>query len=85
MHLTEQLNIRIEHNLREESEQVLKKLGIKTGDAVRMLLKQICLTQSFPLELKIPNQKTIAAMEELENGGGTEMNLEEFNKMIDNL
>ena len=62
----------------------LKKLGIKTGDAIRMFLKQVCLTQSFPLELKVPNQKTIAAMKELENGGGTTMTLDEFNKMIDN-
>lgn len=85
MNLTEQLNIRIDHNLRKESEQILKKLGIKTGDAVRMLLKQVCLTQSFPLELKIPNKKTINAMKELEDGGGINMNFEEFNKMIDDL
>lgn len=85
MHLTEQLNIRIDHKLRTESEQILEKLGIKTSDAVRMLLKQVCLTKSFPLELKIPNKKTLEAIKELENGGGQEMSINEFEDMVNKI
>lgn len=85
MNLTEQLNIRVEHNLKREAEDILGKLGIKTSDAIRMFLKQVCLTNSFPLELKIPNKKTIAAIKELENGGGAKVSLNEFNDMMDNI
>ncbi|MFN8788729.1 MAG: type II toxin-antitoxin system RelB/DinJ family antitoxin [Neisseriaceae bacterium] len=68
MHLTDQLNIRVEHSLKVEAEETLNKLGIKTGDSIRMFLRQVCLTQSLPLNVKVPNKKTIQAIEELERG-----------------
>jgi DNA-damage-inducible protein J len=67
-HLTDQLNIRIEHQLKTDAEHVFSKLGIKTADAIRMFLTQVSLTQSFPIELKIPNKVTTAAIEAGELG-----------------
>ena len=34
------------------------------SDAVRILLKRVVNDQAFPLELKVPNTQTCAAMEE---------------------
>ena len=34
------------------------------SDAVRILLKRVVNDQAFPLELKVPNAQTRAAMEE---------------------
>ncbi len=85
MHLTDQINIRVEHDLKINSELVLNQLGITTADAVRMFLRQVCLTQSIPLTIKIPNKETREAIESIENGEGTKMTLNEFHNFLDNL
>jgi len=37
---------------------------MSTSDAMRLFLKQVAIRGAFPLELKVPNQKTINAFEE---------------------
>ncbi|HLX53001.1 MAG TPA: type II toxin-antitoxin system RelB/DinJ family antitoxin [Aquella sp.] len=83
--LTDQLNIRIDHQLRIDAEHVLKELGIKTADAIRMFLTQVSLTKSFPLELKIPNKTTIAAIEAGERGEVTKTDLKGLKDMFGKL
>ena len=39
-------------------------MGLSVSDAVRILLKRVVNDQAFPLELKVPNAQTRAAMEE---------------------
>jgi len=39
-------------------------MGLSVSDAVRILLKRVVSDQAFPLELKVPNAETRAAMEE---------------------
>lgn len=39
-------------------------MGLTVSDAVRILLKRVVNDQAFPLELKVPNAQTRAAMEE---------------------
>jgi DNA-damage-inducible protein J len=34
------------------------------SDTVRLLLRRVVIYQAFPLELKVPNAETLAAMEE---------------------
>ena len=41
-------------------------MGLSTADAVRLLFHRIVTDQAFPLELKVPNAETRAAMEEVE-------------------
>ena len=39
-------------------------MGLSVSDAVRILLKRVVNDQAFPLELKVPNAQTRAAMDE---------------------
>jgi DNA-damage-inducible protein J len=39
-------------------------MGLSISDAVRLFLKRVVIDQAFPLELKVPNAATQAAMEE---------------------
>jgi DNA-damage-inducible protein J len=39
-------------------------MGLTVSDAVRILLKRVVTDQAFPLEVKVPNTQTRAAMEE---------------------
>jgi len=83
--LTDQLNIRIDHQLKIGAENVLNELGIKTADAIRMFLTQIYLTKSFPIELKIPNKKTIEAISAGERGETTQTDIVGLRSMFESL
>jgi DNA-damage-inducible protein J len=61
---TKMLHVRVDDDLREEASDVLDTLGLSVSDAVRMFLHRVVATQSFPLELKVPNQTTRAALAE---------------------
>ena len=81
---TDQISIRVEHQLKLDAELVLDKLGLKISDAVRVLLKQICLTQSLPLDVRLPN-KIDLALAEIERGDVETVTFDEFKKQIEDL
>jgi len=59
---TETLNARIEPTLKNNAEQILKKLGLSNAEAIRLFYTQICLNKGLPFSIKLPNEKTKAAM-----------------------
>lgn len=83
MNLTEQINVRVDKDLKKDAEDILAKLGVRTTDAIRMFLKQIILTRSLPVELKLPNQTTINAINDSENGKLTNISNKDFDKLLD--
>lgn len=81
---TDQISIRVEHQLKLDAESVLEKLGLKISDAVRILLNQIRLTQSLPLKVRLPN-KIDLALAEIERGEVETFTFDEFKKQIEDL
>jgi DNA-damage-inducible protein J len=67
---TAYINARVDRSLKTKAERVLRRVGISTTDAITMLLHQIVLRRGLPFEARIPNRQTIAAMSELDRGGG---------------
>lgn len=61
---TKMIHVRVDDELREEASAVLESFGMSMSDAVRIFLHRVATTQSFPLELKVPNEETKAALEE---------------------
>jgi DNA-damage-inducible protein J len=55
---------RIDERLRDEATEVLSELGLTVSDVVRMTLTRVAKDRALPLELKVPNAETRAAMEE---------------------
>lgn len=55
---------RIDGRLKDEAETVLNYFGLTVSDAVRITLTRVARDKSFPLELKMPNPETQAAMAE---------------------
>ena len=74
---------RIQPELKEVGDAILKKIGITASQAINALYAQIVMCKGLPFELKIPNQATKAAMQELEQGGGKSFS--SFKAMIDDL
>ena len=57
--------IRIEDNLRNESFELFRRLGLTPAQAIKMFLQQAVNTQSLPIPMSYqPNAKTIQAIEE---------------------
>jgi DNA-damage-inducible protein J len=55
---------RIDEKLRDEASEVLADFGLTVSDLVRMTLTRVAKDQAIPLELKVPNAETRAAMRE---------------------
>ncbi len=58
------LHVRVDEEIKAQASEALAAMGLSVSDAVRILLKRVVNDQAFPLELKVPNSKTRAAMEE---------------------
>ena len=58
------LHVRMDEDVKARATQALAAMGLSTSDAVRLLFHRIVADQAFPLELKVPNAETQAAMEE---------------------
>ncbi len=61
---TSMLHIRVDDDTKEQATLALTAMGLSVSDAVRLFLRRVVVDQAFPLELKVPNAETIAAMEE---------------------
>ena len=68
-------NMRLDDELRANAYPILEQYGLTPSQAVRMFFNQIANTGKVPLSLdwagREPNQTTLEAVRELENGGGT--------------
>jgi DNA-damage-inducible protein J len=58
------LHVRVDDEIKTQASEALAAMGLSVSDAVRILLKRVVNDQAFPLELKVPNTQTRAAMEE---------------------
>ena len=79
------INARVDRNLKAKAEKVLSRVGISTTDAVTMLLHQIVLRKGLPFDVRIPNEETIAAIAELDEGAGeifTSSTRETFDQLV---
>ena len=58
------LHVRVDEEIKTQASEALAAMGLSVSDAVRILLKRVVNDQAFPLELKVPNAETRAAMVE---------------------
>ena len=66
MKKTENINIRIEPELKQKAEDTVDKLGLTMAEAIKIFLKQVTLTYSIPFKIEMPryNKETLEAIEE---------------------
>ena len=58
------LQLRIDDQTKQDAEKILNTLGVTPSQAVQMFYKQVSLQGGIPLELKVPNARLLAAMED---------------------
>ncbi|MDX9813699.1 MAG: type II toxin-antitoxin system RelB/DinJ family antitoxin [Sulfurimonas sp.] len=69
---------RVDGDLKQEAEAIFKKLGLSTSQAIVMFLNMVKLNNGIPFEVKIPNKKTLKAMQEAKELIGDEIDLEDL-------
>ena len=78
MTLNATVRARVDGDLKQEVEEILKEIGLSTSQAITLFLKRIKYEKGIPFELKVPNATTIQAMEEAEQNIGETISFEEF-------
>jgi DNA-damage-inducible protein J len=66
----DRIQARIEPELKRSAEAIFRKIGISSGEAIRMFYSQVQLRGGIPFDVRIPNADTLEAMEELNSGKG---------------
>ncbi|MEM9243781.1 MAG: type II toxin-antitoxin system RelB/DinJ family antitoxin [Pseudomonadota bacterium] len=62
------IRARIEPELKNDVESILKELGISTSQMLTMLYKKIRRDKEIPIDLHIPNKETAKAIAESRKG-----------------
>jgi len=61
------IQARIEPALKAEVDAILAALGVNASTAIALYYSQIVRQRGIPIELKVPNEETVAAMRELKD------------------
>lgn len=73
------ITARVDPELKHDTEQVLKQLGLTPTQAITLFYRQVALQQGLPFLVGLPNPKTRQALQEAQD----RLNLETFNKVED--
>jgi DNA-damage-inducible protein J len=65
---TTMIHVRVDQSLKTEATDTLEKMGLSLSDAVRLLLTRIAVEKALPFEVRVPNAKTLAAMQAGDRG-----------------
>lgn len=65
---TTTIQTRVDPVIKNNAQEILKKLNISMSEAISMYLSQIALHNGIPFEIKIPNKVTVATLNDSENG-----------------
>ena len=84
MTLNSTVRARVDSDLKNDVEIILKKIGLNTSQAINIFLNSVKNNNGIPFELKIPNETTIKAMEEANTRDGEMVSVEEFLKETNN-
>jgi len=68
MSKTEMIRARVEPDLKQAAESVLKELGLTPTEAITLFYKQVTLKQGLPFAVELPNAETRAAMQDAIDG-----------------
>jgi DNA-damage-inducible protein J len=71
---------RIDPVVKREAQKVLRSLGISLSEGIRLFLVQVITEKALPFKAKIPNKRTLAAMEAASRGKVEPTHLEALKK-----
>lgn len=77
------IRARTDASLKQTVEEIFSQIGLSTTEAINLFFYQVQLHKGLPFEVKIPNQETLQALQDLQTGEGvTVQSLDEFKKSL---
>ena len=58
----------IDPKVKKEAESILKELGLSVSNAYELFYRQVIANRGLPFELRVPNEKTMKAIENSRQG-----------------
>lgn len=77
------INIRLDDELKLESEKIFSELGLGMTAALTIFLKTVVRTNGIPFPLEIPNKQTLKAFEEVEEIRSGKVSAKKYNGTAD--
>ena len=72
-------SIKLDPTVKQEAQEIFSQLGLTLGEAVNLFLNQVRLNKGLPFEVKIPNEETLKAMKDVQDGKNlVEMKLDDL-------
>ena len=68
MNKTSTIRARVEPDLKDKAEQVFRKLGLTSTQAITLFYKQVELRNGLPFDVVIPNETTLRTFYETDAG-----------------
>ena len=68
MNKTSTVRARIEPDLKDKAEEVFRKLGLTSTQAITLFYKQVELRNGLPFDVVIPNETTLRTFDETDAG-----------------
>ncbi|NRB10499.1 MAG: type II toxin-antitoxin system RelB/DinJ family antitoxin [Rickettsiaceae bacterium] len=81
------VRLRITSEIKNDAEAVFKDMGMTLNEAIRIFLKQSINSGGLPFRphAKMPNEETLKAFQQDENGEYTKSSLAEFKKYLNTI
>jgi len=73
-----QTSIKVDPEAWEVAKKIFREYGLTASDAINVFLNKVRLERGFPFDIKVPNDETLKAMQEVENGEGEEISFEQL-------
>lgn len=67
---TTMVHIRVDDKVKKQAAKTLASMGISVSDAVRMLLVRVAAEKALPFDVKVPNTRTVKALQAANRGEG---------------
>ena len=63
------VHVRLDDLVKDRATKALDNMGLSLSEAVRMFLTRLAAGQAIPFAVKVPNARTVAAMDEARTMG----------------
>ena len=75
------INVRVDSDLKKESERIFKDLGFGMTTAFVMFLKAVVRNNGIPFSLEIPNEQTVKSFDEEEKISSGKKNAKKYHNV----
>ena len=82
---TVNVTLRIDKELKEQSEELFEDIGLSLNAACRMFLKKAVQEQRIPFEVSRPDRKTLKAISDAEQGKNVSDGFDSVDELLEAL